>query len=77
MGKTYNYKSMDVEQKGGEVFVLRKREIENYYSPRIVKEILSEKGFEVDDLKISPFEDVNQKFKNMFNGQNVQMKFKK
>lgn len=59
-GKTYNYKSMDVEQKGGEVFVLRKREIENYYSPRIVKEILSEKGFEVDDLKISSFEDVNQ-----------------
>mgnify|MGYP006982440381 CR=1 FL=1 len=27
-----------VEQKGGEVLVLRKREIENYYSPRIVKE---------------------------------------
>ena len=55
---------------------LRKREIENYYSPRIVKEILSEKGFEVGDFEISPFEDVNQKFKNMFNGQNIQMKFK-
>lgn len=65
-----------VEQKGGEVLVLRKREIENYYSPRIVKEILSEKGFEVGDFEISPFEDVNQKFKNMFNGQNIQMKFK-
>lgn len=65
-----------VEQKGGEVLVLRKREIENYYYPRIVKEILSEKGFEVGDFEISPFEDVNQKFKNMFNGQNIQMKFK-
>lgn len=65
-----------VEQKGGELIVLRKREIENYYSTRVLKEILLEKGIEIEKIEIAPYEDVNQKLKDMFHGQNVQIKFK-
>lgn len=65
-----------VEAKGGEVIVLRKREIENYYCPRILEELLNRKGVAVSGLTIAPYEDVNKKIKTIVNGKNVQMKFK-
>lgn len=65
-----------VEAKGGEVVVLRKREIENYYCPRILEEILNKKGLAISGLTIQPYEDVEKKIKNIANGKNLQMKFK-
>lgn len=65
-----------VEEKGGEVIVLRKREIENYYSPRIVRAMLNERGFEMEEFDIEPYEDFPAVMKARFAGQNTQMKFK-
>ncbi|HKM00897.1 MAG TPA: AAA family ATPase [Sedimentibacter sp.] len=65
-----------VESKGGNLLVLRKREIENYYSPSTVKELLSEVGYEVANLEFSDYEDVQAKLKAMFFGRNVQFKIK-
>ena len=65
-----------VESKGGQLVVLRKREIENYYSPSVVCEMLSEKGFEIDNIEIFDYEDVQQKIKQLFAGRQVQFKIK-
>lgn len=65
-----------VEDKGGEVIVLRKREIENYYSPHIVKEMLEERGVEIEEFEIGAYDDFPTIMKRRFEGQNVQMKFK-
>lgn len=65
-----------VEAKGGEVIVLRKREIENYYSPHIVKEMLEERGVEIEEFEIGAYDDFPTIMKRRFEGQNVQMKFK-
>ena len=65
-----------VEAKGGEVIVLRKREIENYYSPHIVKEMLEERGVEIEEFEIGAYDDFPTIMKRHFEGQNVQMKFK-
>lgn len=65
-----------VESKGGQLVVLRKREIENYYSPSVVCEMLSEKGFEIDNIEISDYEDVQRKIKQLFAGRQVQFKIK-
>ena len=65
-----------VEEKGGELVVLRKREIENYYCTRVVTDMLSERGFTVDNLVIEEYEDFPAKMKRLVAGRNVQMKFK-
>ena len=65
-----------VEAKGGEVIVLRKREIENYYSPHIVKEMLEERGVEIEEFEIGAYDDFPTIMKRRFEGQNVQLKFK-
>lgn len=65
-----------VEEKGGELVVLRKREIENYYCARVVTDMLLERGFTVENLVIEEYEDFPAKMKRLFAGQNVQMKFK-
>lgn len=65
-----------VEAKGGEVIVLRKREIENYYSPHIVKEMLEERGVEIEEFEIGAYDDFPTIMKRRFEGQNVQMKLK-
>ena len=65
-----------VEDKGGELVVLRKREIENYYCARVVTDMLSERGFTVENLVIEAYEDFPAKMKRLFAEQNVQMKFK-
>ena len=65
-----------VEKKGGELIVLRKREIENYYCPRIVEEMLAEKGFELGNLVIEAYDDFPAKMKKLVAGKNVQIKFK-
>ena len=65
-----------IEPKGGELLVLRKREIENYYCTRVIVEMLEEKNVMVDMFEIDPYEDVNKKMKEMFAGRNVQIKFK-
>lgn len=65
-----------VEQKGGQLIVLRKREIENYYNPNVIIDTLAEKGHILEELEIEPYEDFPAKMKALFNGQNVQMKFK-
>lgn len=65
-----------IESKGGELIVLRKREIENYYCARIVIEMLSDRGIKIGDINIEPYEDFPAKMKSLFSGQNVQMKFK-
>ena len=64
-----------VSEKGGELIVLRKREIENYYSPRILMELLSRK-IEVEEIEIEPYEDVQDKIKALAAGRNIQMKIK-
>lgn len=65
-----------VENKGGELIVLRKREIENYYSPRVVMEMLRERGIQIDNLEIAEYDDVPNKMKLLSSGRNIQMKFK-
>ena len=65
-----------VEDKGGDLIVLRKREIENYYSPKIMRTMLMENGFEIEEFEIEPYEDFPKKMKSHFAGQNTQVKFK-
>ena len=65
-----------IEPRGGELVVLRKREIENYYCTRVVVDMLSARGFAIENLEIEAYEDFPAKMKSLFAGQNVQMKFK-
>lgn len=65
-----------VEGKGGEVIILRKREIENYYSPQVVRTMLMKKGFEIEEFDIDPYEDFPDKMKTRLAGQNAQLKLK-
>jgi len=66
-----------VESKGGHLIVLRKREIENYYHPQTVKQILADGGLEIlDDLEFFPYEDVSMKLKTCLNGHRNNFKLK-
>lgn len=65
-----------VENKGGELVVLRKREIENYYHPRIVLEKLQNEGIDIDTLEIQSYDDVQRKIKDIINGTQIQFKIK-
>lgn len=65
-----------IENKGGTLLILRKREIENYYSPTVVTSMLSEVGFEVNNLEFGGYEDVQAKIKALFAGRTVQFKIK-
>lgn len=65
-----------VEEKGGEMVVLHKREIENYYSPQVICEMVREKGHDIEEFEIDPYEDFPARMKIRLAGKNIHMKLK-
>lgn len=65
-----------VQNKGGNLIVLRKREIENYYAPHVVMKMLEKEGIILNELHFEEYDDVPKVIEKLVEGRKVQFKRK-